>query len=66
MLEEKNEREIKGDLLSEFLFEIIDLPNMDIAFSETRFGKTVDHITVYNDGRLVFTFFVGKDITVEL
>jgi len=53
-------------VLSGFLFEIMELPDMDIAFSEKRFGKTVDHITVFNDGRLVFTFFVGKDITVEI
>ena len=64
--EEKNERDYKADVLSRFLFEITELPNMDLAFSETRFGKTVESITAYNDGRLVFTFFVGKDITVEL
>lgn len=63
---EKDERDLKADVLSGFLFEIMELPDMDIAFSEKRFGKTVDHITVFNDGRLVFTFFVGKDITVEI
>ena len=65
-MEEKNEPDFKVDVLSKFLFEIIELPNIDISFSETRFGKTVDRITVYDNGRLVFTFFVGKDINVEL
>ena len=66
LVEEKNEPDFKVDVLSKFLFEIIELPNIEISFSETRFGKTVDRITVYDNGRLVFTFFVGKDITVEL
>jgi len=63
---EKAEREFKEEILSGFLFEIIELEDMDTAFQPVRFSKTVDHITVYNDGRLVFTFFVGKEITVEL
>jgi len=63
---EKDERDLKADVLSGFMFEIMELPDMDIAFSEKRFGKTVDHITVFNDGRLIFTFFVGKEITVEI
>jgi hypothetical protein len=54
LVEEKNEPDFKVDVLSKFLFEIIELPNIDISFSETRFGKTVDRITVYDNGRLVF------------
>lgn len=64
--QEKDEREFKEDVLSGFLFEIIELEDMDTEFNDVRFEKTVDHITVYNDGRLVFTFFVGKEITVEI
>ena len=63
---EKQERARKADVLSGFMQEITQLPEMNIAFSDVRFSKTVDHITVYNDGRLVFSFFVGKDITVEI
>ena len=63
---EKDERDFKADVLSGFLFEIMELPDMDLVFNENRFGKTVDHITVFSDGRLVFTFFVGKNITVEI
>ena len=63
---EKAEREFKEEVLSGFLFEIIELEDMDTAFHPVRFSKTVDHITVYSDGRLVFTFFIGKEITVEL
>lgn len=50
---------------SGFMREITQLPEINIIFSENRFNKTVDHITVHNDGRLVFSFFVGRDITVE-
>ena len=63
---EKQERARKADALNGFMREITQLPEMNIAFSDVRFSKTVDHITIYNDGRLVFSFFVGKDITVEI
>ncbi|MBS5781639.1 MAG: recombinase family protein [Clostridium sp.] len=63
---EKNDRDLKAEVLSGFLFEIMELPDMDLVFNENRFGKTVDNITVFNNGRLIFTFFVGKDITVEI
>ncbi len=62
---EKRERVRKADAFSNFMREITQLPEMNIVFGENRFNKTVDHITVYNDGRPVFSFFVGKDITVE-
>ena len=63
---EMRERAYKADILSGFMFEITELPDMNIAFSDIRFSKTVDHITVHNDGRMVFSFYVGKDITVEM
>ena len=63
---EMRERAYKADILSGFMFEITELPDMNIAFSDIRFSKTVDHVTVHNDGRLVFSFYVGKDITVEM
>ncbi len=55
-----------GIALSGFLFEIGELEDMDIQFRPQRFAKTVERITVHSDGKLVFRFLVGKEVTVGL
>ena len=59
-------RSNKADVLSGFLFELGELERLDTEWSDARFQATVDHITVYNDGRLVFTFTNGSEETVMM
>ena len=63
---ERAERERKGDVLSAFLLEIKELDRLDMAFSPQRWNAIVDHVTIYRDGRLVFSFQNGGDVTVEV
>ena len=53
---QRAEKEYKADILSGFLFEIGEYDVLDTEWSDSRFHAIVDHITVHNDGRLVFTF----------
>ena len=46
----------RPDVLSGFLFEIMELPDMDLVFNENRFGKTVDHITSIRRWQVGFHF----------
>ncbi len=63
---ERSERERKGDVLSAFLLEIKELDGLDMAFSPQRWNAIVDHVTVYRDGRLVFSFQNGGEVMVEV
>ena len=63
---ERAERERKGDVLSAFLLEIKELDGLDMAFSPQRWNAIVDHVTVYHDGRLVFSFQNGSNVTVMI
>ena len=63
---QRAEKEYKADVLSGFLFEIGEYDVLDTEWSDSRFHAIVDHITVYNDGRLVFTFRNGSKATVMM
>lgn len=63
---QRAEKEFKAEVLSGFLFEIGELELLDTEWSDSRFHAIVDHITVYNDGRLVFTFRNGSEETVMM
>ena len=49
-------------MLSAFLLEIKELDGLDIAFSTQRWNA----MTVYRDGRLVFSFQNGGEVMVEV
>lgn len=51
-------------MLSGFLFELGEFERLDTEWSDARFQATVEHITVHNDGRLVFTFTNGSEETM--
>ena len=53
-------------MLSAFLLEIKELDGLDMAFSPQRWNAIVDHVTVYHDGRLVFSFQNGCEVTVMI
>jgi hypothetical protein len=39
---------------------------LDTEWKDSRFRTTVERITVHNDGRLVFTFTNGSEVTVMM
>ena len=63
---ERAERERKADVLSKFLFELTELNELDVEFSPQRWNAIVDHLTVHGDGRLVFSFQNGSNVTVMI
>ena len=48
------------------LFELTETPAPPIEFDEKLWHAVIDHITVYNDDRLVYSLKDGTDIMVEL
>ena len=63
---QREDKVFKADVLSGFLFELGELDLLDAEWSDSRFHAIVDHITVHNDGRLVFTFRNGSEETVMM
>ena len=63
---QRMDKEYKADVLSGFLFELGELEFLDTEWSDSRFLTIVERITVYNDGRLVFTFRNGSEETVMM
>lgn len=60
---ERKEREFKYDIFSGFLFELGEIHELPLAFDDRLFYQLVDYATVYSDGRVVFTFRNGTEIT---
>lgn len=65
-MREREDLQFKADVLSGFLFDITELDCLDFAFDESHWNRTIDHVTVYSDERLVFSFQNGTEITVEI
>ena len=63
---ERREREMKADILRGFLFELGELDERDMEFKPQRWNAIIDHVTVYHDGRLVFSFHNGSEIAVTI
>lgn len=63
---EREERTRKNLNLSGCLFELGELFELEPVFSEQCWRATVEQVTVFNDGRLVFRFKNNVDITVEM
>ena len=61
-----NHGDLQKSILSGFLFEIGEYDVLDTEWSDSRFNAIVDHITVHNDGRLVFTFRNGSEEMVMM
>ncbi len=59
----KVSRAFEADVLECFITEIKTLPELPIVFSELLWYGIIDHVTVYEDERLVFTFKNGAEIT---
>ncbi len=66
LLKEKTERKNKLITLGGFLFEIHELEELDMEFREERLNATVERVTAYAEGYLIFTFRNGSEIKVEM
>lgn len=66
LTKQREDKEYKADVLSGFLFELGELEILNTEWSDRRFRAIVERITVYNDGRLVFTFRNGSKETVMM
>jgi len=53
-------QELKGDILSGFLFELGELYELPMVFKEATWDALVDHVSVHTDGRVVFTLRTAK------
>ena len=62
----RKEREFKYDIFSGFLFELGEIHELPLAFDDRLFYQLVDYATVYSDGRVLFTFRNGTEITAEM
>ncbi len=66
LVKEKTERENKLIMLGGFLFEIHELDELNMEFREEQLNATVERITAYAEGYLIFTFRNGSEIKVDM
>ena len=65
----KKERERKGiqyDIFNGFLAGLSETVELPVDFNEKLFHRLVDYATVYPDGRMVFTFRNGVEVSTEI
>ncbi len=63
---ERERREIQHDLFSGFLSGLEKVRELPVDFSGKLFHRLVDYATVYSDGRVVFTFRNGAEISTKI
>ena len=54
------------DMVECFMTEVRLMPELPTGFSESHWNALVDHVTVYADDRMIFTFKNGSEITENL
>ncbi len=60
------QRQLKADVISGFMFEVSELDDLPIEFDEKLWNSVVDTVTIYKDERLVFKFKNGTEIEEQL
>ena len=60
--DKKDKRQMQHTAIGAFMFEIMELPEPPLSFDEKLWSVSIDHATVYNDGRIVFKFITGAKI----
>ena len=60
------QRQLKADVISGFMFEISELDDLPIEFDEKLWNSVVDTVTIYKNERLVFKFKNGTEIEEQL
>ena len=63
---EQEWREIQYDIFSGFLAGLSETGELPVDFNEKLFHRLVDYATVYPDGRVVFTFRNGVEVSTEI
>ncbi len=66
MKKERENRKIKFDIFSRFLFELSELDSLLLEFDTKLSHSLVDYATVYHGGRMVFTFGNGTEIETKI
>ena len=61
--QKKEDIEKKADAISAFMFELRERKNFVEQFSSDLWTTMIETVTVYHDGRMVFRFKNGKEIT---
>lgn len=59
---QKEQRQLQADAISGCLFALEELDVLQIQFSEALWNATVERVTVYADGRMVFRFQNGVEV----
>lgn len=59
----RTERLQKAEAISAFMFEVHEQENFIEDFSEKLWLTTIENVTVYHDGRMVFRFKNGTEVT---
>lgn len=66
LLDRRKQMDATAIVFSGILFRLAELPQIPMEFNETLWHTLVDHVTVYNDERIVFTFTDGTEIVTML
>ena len=60
----KAQREAKAEDIGGFMFELAEYGEPIIEFDDRLWLTAIDTVTVHRDGRLIFRFQTGHEITV--
>lgn len=63
---ERESKEIQYDIFSGFIAELSEMAELSVNFNEKLFHRLVDYATVYSDGRVVFTFRNGVEVSTKI
>ncbi len=63
---ERERKEIQYDIFSGFLAGLSETEELPVDFNEILFHRLVDYVTVYSNGRVVFTFRNGVEVSTEI
>lgn len=66
LLDRKKAMEATAVVFGGILFRLTELEEIPIDFDEALWNTLVDHVTVYADERIVFSFMDGTEITEML
>jgi chromosome segregation ATPase len=64
--DKREERDAEAIRIGSFMFELREISELPISFDERLWHGLIDHVTVYDDERLVFHFKDGSEITEQL
>ncbi len=63
---ERERKEIQYDIFSGIIARLEEVRELPVDFNEKLFHRLVDYATVHSDGRVVFTFRNGVEVSTEI